>query len=117
MNAAREVLDGAIKTSSIRYKSIHITHKNGSRFVFPLYKVEKNPQTWWKVVVGTGADSHDQDDLPYPEGSSKPEDIRDIVDEAPAEDAEQDSDGTRNSVEQPKEGAMPENTAEEATAP
>ena len=111
LNAAKEVLKGKIKSSSIRYKAIHVANTSGSRFVFPLHKVEKNSQTWWKVI-GAEGDTHQ-----YPEGASRPEDIQDIVEEAPADDAEHDSDGTQNSVEQPKEVAVPTTTAEEGKVP
>ena len=136
LKAAKEVLQGQIKTSSVRYKAIHITNIHGKRFVFPLHKVVANSQIWWKVV-GAGPETDDISDvtdvdgginsptqnlavgdkLQYPEGSSRPEDIQDIVEEAPAEEPEQDSDGTQNSVEEPKEGAVPSTTAEEAEAP
>ena len=85
MIAAREVLDGVIKTSSIRYKAIHITNTKGTRFVFPLHKVEKNPQTWWKVIRGSGEASDDHSSEQYHESPSN-EETQDIV-EHPAEDA------------------------------
>ena len=50
LNAAKDVLKGVIKTSSVRYKAIHITNTKGKRFVFPLHKVVSNSQEWWKIV-------------------------------------------------------------------
>ena len=121
LNAAKNVLNGKIKTSSVRYKAIHITNTDGGRFVFPLHKVENNPQTWWKAVgaeVVSDIQSSEQDLHQYPDGASTPEDFRDAAEEAPAEEAHQDSDGTQNPVEPPKEGAVPATTAvEEPNAP
>lgn len=115
LTAAKEVLGNKIKTSSIRYKSIHVNNNNGTRFVFPLHKVVRNPQTWWKAI--NGSRWQERDTQQYPEGASRPEDIRDFVEEAPAEDVEQDSSGTQDSVEQPKEVAVPTGTAEDGNAP
>ena len=115
LNAAKDVLGNKIKTYSIRYKSIHVNNNSGTRFVFPLHKVVRNPQTWWKAIGGSRWQENETQQ--YPEGASRPEDIRDIVEEGPAEDAEQDSDGTQNSVEQPKEVAVPTGTAEDGNAP
>ena len=114
LNAAKDVLNGRIKSSSIRYKAIHVANTSGKRFVFPLHKVEKNPQTWWKVIGMNGSEDEIQQ---YPEGASKPEDIQDIAEEAPTDEVDQDSDGTQNSVEQPKEVAVPTGTAEDGNAP
>ena len=50
LNAAKDVLAGKIKNSSVRYKAIHITNTKGKRFVFPLHKVVSNSQGWWKIV-------------------------------------------------------------------
>ena len=77
--------------------------------------MEKNAPTWWKAIGINGAEGDTSQQ--YPEGASKPEDIQDIVEEAPSEDAEQDSSGTQNSVEQPKEVAVPTGTAEDGNAP
>ena len=59
----------------------------------------------------------ERDTQQYPEGASRPEDIRDFVEEAPAEDVEQDSSGTQDSVEHSKEVAVPTGTAEDGNAP
>ena len=121
LNAAKEVLSGKIKNSSIRYKAIHITKTDGQKFVFPLHKVVRQPQTWWKAVgaeVVSDIQSSEQDLHQYPDGASTPEDFQDAAEEAPAEEAHQDSDGTQNPVEPPKEGAVPATTAvEEPNAP
>ena len=62
--------------------------------------------------------SSEQDLHQYPDGASTPEDFQDAAEEAPAEEAHQDSDGTQNPVEPPKEGAVPATTAiEEPNAP
>ena len=40
-----------IKSSSVRYKSIHIVSAvNGKKHVFSLNKVVRNSQTWWQEV-------------------------------------------------------------------
>ena len=62
LKAAREVLEGQIKTSSVRYKAIYITNIHGKRFVFPLHKIVANSQTWWKVV-GAGPETDDISDV------------------------------------------------------
>ena len=93
----------------MRYKSIHITTDAGTRFVFPGFKVIRNPQGWWKSIIGNTAEDDFQQ---YPEGASTPEDIRDIADEAPVDEADQGSDGTQNSEEQ-LEGTLPEDTVDE----
>ena len=109
MKIARSTLKDTIKNSSVRYKSIHITTVSGTRFVFPGFKVLRNPQGWWKSIIGNTAVGDFQQ---YPEGASTPENIRDIADEAPVDEADQGSDGTQNSEEQ-LEGTLPEDTVDE----
>ena len=51
LQEAKSVLGKQIKTSSIRYKAIHIVSaKTGNKHVFSLNKVRMSPHTWWKAV-------------------------------------------------------------------
>ena len=109
LNAAKEVLGREIKTSSIRYKAIHITNIHGKRFVFPLHKVVRNSQTWWKGVRAE-PDMDFYFDAPSSDnvGPTPSEVVNDT------DNSQQDSDGTQNPVELPV-GAEP-TPVEEPTA-
>ena len=99
LNAAKEVLGSEIKTSSIRYKAIHITNIHGKRFVFPLHKVVRNSQTWWKGVRA----GPDTDDFYFDAPSDSNNNVGPTPNEAvnDTENSQQDSDGTQNPVELP----------------
>ena len=95
LTAAKNVLKGQIKSSSIRYKAIHIMNTNGKRFVFPLHKVERNSQTWW-MGVSTGPDT----DAPS-DSIDKVGPVSDTTSDSQSSD--QNSEGTQNAVELPEE--------------
>ena len=51
LQAAKNVLGKKIKSSSVRYKAIHIVSAvNGKKYIFSLNKVIRNSQTWWQGI-------------------------------------------------------------------
>ena len=106
------MLGSEIKTSSIRYKAIHITNIHGKRFVFPLHKVVRNSQTWWKGVRA-GPDTDFYFDAPCDSNKNVGPTPNEAVNDT--ENSQPDSDGTQNPVELPV-GAEPTPVEEPAAS-
>ena len=60
---ARAALGKQLKSSSVRYKTIHVTNNYGKRSFFTLNKVSGNVNNWWRTIPGPDAARYTHSDI------------------------------------------------------
>ena len=92
-----------LKSSSVRYKTIHVTNNYGKRSFFTLNKVSRNVNNWWRTIPGPDAARYTDSD------------IDNVTDEGNSLTQIPDGGSSSNVVEEPVPDQVPEPAVLELT--